>query len=97
MSETDMILTTALAQAKAVGVSRWTIQAMRKAGRQLKDPMGRFTTRRRIMAWFARHPDFVASHWLGKNSKLPYTDSDHPPASVGKSDEPSGPHDQRKP
>src|ERR1035437_2337865 len=97
MSETDMILTTALAQAKAVGVSRWTIQAMRKAGRELGDPMGRFTTRRRIMAWFGRHPDFVASRWLGKNAKPPCTESDHPLADADKSDARLHQHDPRMP
>ena len=86
MKEPDMILTTAQAQADSVGVSRWTIQAMRKAGRHLKDPIGRFTTRRRIMAWFARHPDFVASHYLGKNAKPACIASNHPPATADKSD-----------
>jgi hypothetical protein len=97
MNKTDMILTTAGAQAEAVGLSRWTIQAMRKAGRQLGDPVGRFTTRRWLMAWLHRHPEFVASHWLGKNAKPVCTGSDHQPAVADKSDALSGQHDLRKP
>ena len=97
MHEPEMILTTAQAQAESVGVSRWTIQAMRKAGRQLGDPIGRFTTRRRIMAWFGRHPEFVASHWLGKNAKPLCSGSDHQPAVADRPDALSGQHDPRRP
>ena len=97
MNEPDMILTTAQAQAEAVGVSRWTIQAMRKAGRHLKDPVGRFTTRRWLMSWLHRHPEFVASHWLGKNAKPVCNGSDHPPAAADKSGARYDPHDPHTP
>ena len=92
-----MMLTTASAQAAAVGVSRWTIQAARKAGRYLNDPLGRFMTRAWLMAWFRRHPDFVASHWLGRTAKPLCNESGRPPAIAGKSGEQPGQHDQRKP
>lgn len=69
MSEPDMLITTASAQGAAVGVSRWTIQAARKAGKELGDPLGRYVTRRQLLAWFGRHPDFVGSHYLGKKPK----------------------------
>lgn len=69
MSESGMLLVTAQAQANSVGVSRWTIQAARKAGKELGDPLGRYVTRRQLLAWFARHPDFVGSHYLGKKPK----------------------------
>ena len=69
MNANNMLLVTALAQAKAIGVSRWTIQAARKAGKELGDPLARYITRRRLLAWFERHPDFVGSHYLGKKPK----------------------------
>jgi len=92
-----MILTTARAQAEAVGVSRWTIQAVRKAGRELGDPVGRYITRRRLLAWFGRHPDFVGAHYLGKSAKRPCKGSDHPPVDAGKPDELSHQHGQHMP
>lgn len=69
----DKLLTTAQSQADAVGLSRWTIQAARKASRQLGDPIGRFTTKRWLLAWFRKHPDFVGSHWLGRTAKPRHT------------------------
>ena len=69
MSSQDKLLVTALAQGKAVGVSRWTIQAARKAGKELGDPLARYITHRQLLGWFARHPDFVGSHYLGKKPK----------------------------
>jgi hypothetical protein len=94
MSEANMILSTAKAQAEAIGVCAWTIFAMRKAGRVLGDPIGRFTTRAWLMNWLRRHPEFVASHYLGRTSKLPRKASGQPPAVAGICDEPS---DQRDP
>lgn len=96
-NDSEMILSTATSQAAALGVSRWTIQAMRKAGRHLGDPVGRFSTRAWLMAWLRRHPEFVASHWLGKNSKPGCNGSDRPPAAADKSGARSDPHDQRTP
>jgi hypothetical protein len=69
MSDPDMLLNTAKAQASAIGVSRWTIQAARKAGRELGDLLGKYVTRRQLLAWFARHPEFVGSHYLGRKPK----------------------------
>jgi hypothetical protein len=82
-SDKEQLLTTAQAQADALGVSRWTIHAARRAGRELGDPLGRFATRRWLFAWFRRHPDFVASRWLGKNAKPPCTSSNRPPEAAG--------------
>ena len=83
------ILVTAQSQAKALGVSRWTIQAMRKAGRELGDPVGRYTTPRRLCEWLFRHPDFVASHYLGHKPKLGRNGSNPPALGAGRSDGPS--------
>ena len=96
-SDKEQLLTTAQAQADALGVSRWTIHAARRAGRELGDPLGRFATRRWLFAWFRRHPEFVASQWMGKNAKPRCSDSDRPPADAGKSDGPFGPHAPHRP
>lgn len=87
-----MILSTAKVQAAAIGVCPWTIFAMRKAGRELRDPLGRFTTRAWLMGWLRRHPEFVASHYLGKTSKLRCIASGQRPVVSGKCDAPSDLH-----
>ena len=55
----------------AAGVSRWTVAAVRKAGRNLNDPLPRYSTARDLVAWFRRHPDFVASHQYPRHSASP--------------------------
>src|SRR5664280_2966192 len=97
MSADDMLLTTAKAQGDAIGVSRWTIQAVRKAGRELGDPVGRFTTRRWLLAWFHRHPEFVGSHYLGRKPKLGCIGSNPAAEGVGTRGEQFHPHDLQRP
>lgn len=69
MKARDMVLITAKAQGAAIGVSRWTVQAMRKAGRELKDPLPIYAMRSQLLAWLRRHPEFRGSHYLGKKPK----------------------------
>jgi hypothetical protein len=64
MNDTGNIHSTAKAQGDAIGVSRWVIQAMRKAGREMGDPLGRYETRATLLAWLRRHRDFVAARWF---------------------------------
>jgi len=97
MNNASTLLPTAKAQAEALGMSRWFISAMRIAGRQLGDPVGRFTTRAWLMAWLRRHPDFVACHYLGRTAKPQCSELDHLPATAGKSGEQPGQRDQRRP
>lgn len=97
MNGPNMILSTAKVQAAAIGVCPWTIFAMRKAGRELMDPLGRFTTRAWLMGWLKRHPEFVASHYLGRTSMLRRKESDQLPGVAGKSGAPSGLHVQHMP
>lgn len=69
MRAPDMVLITAGAQAAAIGVSRWTVQAMRKAGKELNDPLPVYAMRSQLIAWLRRHPEFRGSHYLGKKPK----------------------------
>lgn len=88
MSEPEKLLTTAQAQGEALGVSRWTIQAMRKASRGTKDNpfTGRLTTYSRMMKWLRTHPDFVASR-VFKTTTPPCTAPSPAPATAGISGE----------
>jgi len=54
--------------AKACGVGRWTITAIRAASRGQPDCpwSGRFTTVRRIQDWIFNHPEFRAYKVLRK-------------------------------
>jgi hypothetical protein len=51
---------TAQELADETGLSRWTIQAIRKAGREWNDPLATFCTRADLHRWLRRHPTFVA-------------------------------------
>lgn len=51
---------------KALGFTDWVISGIKRAGRVHGDSpfMGRYTTRKKLEAWFDIHPEFVASHYL---------------------------------
>ncbi len=60
VTETRKLFRTAQALANETGVSRYTIQAIRKAGRESNDPLPNYCTAAEVRAWLRRHPHFVA-------------------------------------
>ncbi len=73
----ERFLKTAQEVAFAVGVSRWTVQAVKRASKGKPDCpwTGRFTTARRFQRWIFDHPDFVASNVM----RPQHTDVRHGP------------------
>ncbi len=90
------IIKTAAKLGAAVGVSRWTIQAIRKAGKILGDPLPNYSTPNEGRKWLRRHPDFVAGHYLKKPEQL-CSSSSQEPATADKSGELSHLHAPRMP
>ena len=68
-------------------VSRFTIHAVKIAGRYYGDNpfRGMFCTVADLKAWFRRHPDFYASHFIRKSPPRPLS-PDLPPRGAGRSD-----------
>lgn len=90
------VILTAEKLGEAVGVSRWTICAIRKAGRELNDLLPRYASVDDVRRWLRRHPEFVASHWL-KKPKQPCTQPGQEPSTAGKFCESSRPRDLHTP
>lgn len=52
--------------AAELGVSPWVIKGLKIAAAESGDSpfFGRYTTLDDVMAWFRKHPGFVASHYI---------------------------------
>lgn len=87
---------TAQALADETGVSRYTIQAIRKAGREGNDPLPNYCTAADVRAWLRRHPHFVARR-VFKSSTPPAPGSGPAPAAAGRFGGFRGRHDPRTP
>ena len=99
MSPEMKFLTSAAAQGEAIGLSRWTIHAMRKASRGQPDSpfRGRLTTAQWLMEWINRHPEFVASHQYPRKLAPERMTLSPRPVAVDKYDAPSGRRARRTP
>lgn len=99
----DKITRTAEEAGRLVGLSRWTIQAIKKASKGAPDSpfAGRFTTPRKIREWLFSHPDFVATRYMRKKSEdkqgQPSTVSDPQPSGACKFGGRSAKRGRRKP
>lgn len=96
MNDDRRIIKTAAKLGEAVGVSRWTIQAIRKAGRMIGDPLANYSTPEDVRKWLRRHPDFVASHYL-KTKSPPSPPLGQEPGAADKSGESSRRRGRHKP
>ena len=63
----EKILKRAADLAAAVGVSRYTISAIRKTGRIINDPLPNYSTAGDVRRWLRRHPEFVARNAFKKD------------------------------
>lgn len=86
MSIREKIFKTAEALGAEVGVSRYTICAIRKTGRALNDPLPNYATPGDVRGWLRRHPTFVARNAF-KRKAPPAPGSSPAPAGVDRSDE----------
>lgn len=93
---TEKIYTTAAALGAATGLSRYVIQAIRKRGRELADPLPKYTTAAAVRAWLRRHPDFVARAAF-KTPAQPAPGSGLAPVVVGRFDGSARPRGPRRP
>lgn len=90
----EKICKTAQALGDQVGVSRYTISAIRKTGRALEDPLPNYATPADVRSWLKRHPTFVARNAFKKPAQIA-PGSNPAPVAAGKSDgspRPSAPH-----
>lgn len=96
MTDDKRIVKTAAGLGAAIGVSRWTIQAIRKAGKMLGDPIGNYASPDDVLKWLRRHPGFVATHYLKKPAP-PSPETNPEAEAAGKSGGSTGRRGQRRP
>lgn len=84
--------------ARLFNVSRWTITAVKIAAAQSGDSpfRGHYATVADLKAWFRRHPEFVAAHFIRKTPPRRLGLS-LPPQAAGKSGESSLTHGPQTP
>lgn len=97
MSAADQKLhRTAQSLAEAAGVSRYTVQAVRKTAKAEGSPFPHYATVRDLRTWLKARPGFVARKAF-KTGAPPSLPPDQAPPAAGKSDESPDRHDPRTP